>query len=66
MALDAAEMGIWTWDVETGSVVWSDRLAPIHGLEPGEFDGSFEHYQALIHPDDRAFCARVDRGGPRG
>ena len=55
MALDAAEMGVWTWDVETGSVVWSERLAPIHGLEPGEFDGSFEHYQALIHPDDRAF-----------
>jgi PAS domain S-box-containing protein len=34
--------------------VWSESLERIHGLEPGTFGGTFEHFQADIHPEDRA------------
>jgi PAS domain S-box-containing protein len=54
LALEAGQMGVWSWNMETGDVVWSENLEAIHGLEPGGFGGTFEAFQALVHPDDRA------------
>ena len=31
---------------------WDDPLQRVFGLEPGMFDGTFEAYLALLHPDD--------------
>jgi PAS domain S-box-containing protein len=53
LALDAGRMGVWDWNVRTGDLKWSDSLEPLHGLAPGTFGGTFEHFQELIHPDDR-------------
>ena len=53
LALDAGRMGVWDWNVRNGSLKWSDSLEPLHGLAPGTFGGTFEHFQQLIHPDDR-------------
>jgi PAS domain S-box-containing protein len=53
LALDAGRMGVWDWNIRTGDLQWSDSLEPLHGLAPGTFDGTLEHFQALIHPDDR-------------
>jgi PAS domain S-box-containing protein len=53
LALDAGRMGVWDWNIRTGDLKWSDSLEPLHGLAPGTFGGTFEHFQALIHPDDR-------------
>jgi PAS domain S-box-containing protein len=53
LALDAGEMGSWEWNIRTGEIRWSENLEAIHGLEPGSFAGTFEAYQATIHPDDR-------------
>lgn len=52
-ALEAASMGTWDWDLQTNEVQWSDNLAPLHGLPPGSFDGTFASYEKEIHPDDR-------------
>jgi PAS domain S-box-containing protein len=52
-ALEAARMGTWEWDIETGEITWAETLAPLHGLAPGEFNGTFEAFNELIHPDDR-------------
>jgi PAS domain S-box-containing protein len=53
LAVEAARLGTWQWDIKTGRVVWSMELERMHGLEPGSFQGSFEAYQSDIHPDDR-------------
>lgn len=53
LALDAGRMGVWDWNVRTGDLKWSDSLEPLHGLAPGTFGGTFDHFQQLIHPDDR-------------
>lgn len=53
MALESAQMGTWSWDVETDTIRWSDNVAPLFGLEPGESRGTFPAYLELIHPDDR-------------
>jgi len=54
-----AHVGSWLWDVRTGAVQWSDEFHRIHGVDPLEFDGTFEAHLARIHPDDRA---RVEAG----
>ncbi|AMV17382.1 PAS domain S-box protein [Planctomyces sp. SH-PL14] len=53
LALEAGRMGVWDWNVRTGELQWSDSLEPLHGLAPGTFGGTFEHFQQLVHPDDR-------------
>lgn len=54
LALEAGHMGTWDWDMGTGAVNWSESLERIHGMTPGTFGGRFEHFQADIHPEDRA------------
>ncbi len=53
LALQAAHLGIWDWNIRTGTVVWSDRVESIFGLPRGSFAGTYGAYLALVHPDDR-------------
>lgn len=53
LALAAGGMGTWEWTIAEGRVRWSESLERIHGLEPGTFPGTFEAYQADMHPEDR-------------
>ncbi|MDQ3205213.1 MAG: PAS domain-containing protein [Pseudomonadota bacterium] len=53
LALDAGRMGVWDWNIRSGDLNWSDSLETLHGLAPGTFGGTIEHFQQLIHPDDR-------------
>jgi PAS domain S-box-containing protein len=48
-----AHTGSWLWDVRTDAVQWSIGFHQIHGVDPLEFDGTFESHVALIHPGDR-------------
>jgi two-component system, sensor histidine kinase and response regulator len=64
-----AHIGSWLWDLRTGTVQWSAEFHRIHGVDPVEFDGTFESYLALVHPDDRdllraAMVESVDSGRP--
>ncbi|MDZ8088806.1 MAG: PAS domain-containing protein [Nostoc sp. DedQUE12b] len=53
LALSASRMGTWNWNIQTGKISWSDNLEALFGLEPAEFDGSFEMFAARVHPKDR-------------
>jgi PAS domain S-box-containing protein len=35
LAVESSGLGIWTWDVPTGRVSWSEQCYRIHGLESG-------------------------------
>ena len=62
LAMQAAALGTWTWDMASGKTTWDERLEELHGLAPGAFGGTFEDWAAALHPADRAECfARVDR-----
>jgi hypothetical protein len=62
LALDAARLGTWTWDMALGTSTWDIRLEELHGLPPGGFGGMFEDWIASLYPDDRAEClARVEQ-----
>jgi PAS domain S-box-containing protein len=53
LALSTSRMGTWNWNIQTGKISWSDNLEALFGMEPGEFDGSFEMFAARLHQDDR-------------
>ena len=62
LALEAAELGMWTWDMASARTIWDTRLEELHGLPPGGFGGTFDDWVEALHPDDRAEClARVER-----
>jgi PAS domain S-box-containing protein len=62
LALEAAQLGTWTWSMAAGTTEWDPRLEEMHGLATGEFGGTFDDWLAALHPDDRAPClARVEQ-----
>jgi len=52
IALTAGQVGVWSWDVGSNAVQWSENLEAIHGLAPGTFAGTFAAFQGGIHPQD--------------
>lgn len=58
MALEAAQMGTWDWNLLTQEIHYSEQLGPLYGLGVGESHPTYEDFLAAIHPDDRL---RVDR-----
>jgi two-component system, cell cycle sensor histidine kinase and response regulator CckA len=59
MALLAARMGTWDWNVATGKVQWSDNVETIFGLLPGSFEGTYDGFIQLVYPKDRAHVEAV-------
>lgn len=58
-ALNAARMGTWEWNIVKNEVRWSEGVSPLFGLAEGEFEGTYEGYLKLVHPDDRAMVERT-------
>jgi PAS domain S-box-containing protein len=54
LALFAAKMGTWEWQIESGHVNWSDGVELLFGLNRGAFDGTFDGYLQLIPEEERA------------
>jgi len=52
VALAAGQMGSWDWNVVTGKCVWDPGQYRIFGLEPDQFEPSFEAVRQLIDKDD--------------
>ena len=53
-ALEAADEGLWEWNLATGKVFFSPRYSTMLGYEPGELSPGFETWSSLLHPEDRA------------
>ena len=52
LAMSAASMGSWDWNIQTGEVRWSTNLERLFGMAPGSFDGRYETVRTMIHPED--------------
>lgn len=46
-------MGHWDWDIEHGTLHWSDEVYRVFGLAPQQFGATYEAFLALVHPEDR-------------
>ena len=52
LAMDAAGMGAWDWDLKTGRVAWSGDQEKLFGVAAGSFSGDFDTFLTLVHPED--------------
>lgn len=50
-----AHIGSWEYDIGTDDLRWSPEVYRIFEQDPASFGASFDAFQALVHPDDRAF-----------
>lgn len=53
LALTASKMETWEWEIEAGTISWSSGIEAMFGMERGQFDGKYETYLSLVHPQDR-------------
>jgi len=62
LALEAAGMGTYDWDIPGERLVWSRRLEELWGFAPGEFTGTYADFASRVHPDDLAALERESAG----
>ncbi|WP_168076302.1 PAS domain-containing protein [Caulobacter sp. SSI4214] len=60
LAVDAADVGTWDLNLETGELFWSDRCYAMMGVGAGQ-PIDIDTFEACIHPDDRARVADAMR-----
>ncbi|MEC4984916.1 MAG: PAS domain S-box protein, partial [Oscillatoria sp. PMC 1076.18] len=53
LALEAANDGIWDWNLNTGELYLSDRWKQILGYNNSEIANTMAFWQQLLHPEDR-------------
>lgn len=59
VAIEAAGVGIWSWDLNSRQVSWSAQHEILFGLDPGTFEGTYKAYLKRIHPEDRPAVAKT-------
>jgi PAS domain S-box-containing protein len=55
LATQTGKVGVWDWNILTNHVSWTPTVYTMHGVEPGDFDGTVDSFSALVHPEDREF-----------
>jgi diguanylate cyclase (GGDEF)-like protein/PAS domain S-box-containing protein len=53
LALEAGRVGTWDWDMVSGKLVWSRWHEALWGMAAGTFRGTYEEFDARLHPEDR-------------
>ncbi len=46
------QMGSWSLDMRTGELRWSDATCALFGILPGQFQGTYEHFESFVLPED--------------
>jgi len=53
IALEAAQMDTWNWDIKSGKITHSVTTEAIYGQTSGLLEGTYEDLLSSIHPEDR-------------
>jgi len=54
LAQQAARIGTFEWNIQTGVNTWTPELEEMYGLPPSGFGRTQTAFENLVHPDDRA------------
>jgi PAS domain S-box-containing protein len=52
LAMEAAKLGAWEWDVNSGRNLWFGEAYTLVGMTPAEFSGSVQDFWDRVHPED--------------
>lgn len=53
LALQAANVGTWDWDIVSGDLKWSESIEPMFGFAKGQFGATYDAFLDCVHPEDR-------------
>jgi signal transduction histidine kinase/DNA-binding response OmpR family regulator len=53
LATQAAHVGIWELDPDSGRLEWDDSMFTLHGVDPSTAAPGLQRWSERIHPDDR-------------
>jgi len=63
-----ANIGSWDWNLKTGELFLSERIAPLLGYEKESIKPAYDSFMGAVHPDDKAYveqklseCLKSDR-----
>jgi len=48
-----ANIGTWDWNIQTGALYWSERIAPLFGHIEGKLETTYENFLGAVHEEDR-------------
>ncbi|MBC7682136.1 MAG: EAL domain-containing protein [Ferruginibacter sp.] len=54
VAMEGSGVGVWDWDLRTGSQTHSPSWEEMLGFASGALDPGFEEFASLVHPEDLA------------
>ncbi|MDF3127610.1 PAS domain S-box protein [Kiritimatiellaeota bacterium B1221] len=52
LATQAGGLGVWDWDIQSGHLIWNDRMLEIYGMKREDFDGDLQTWKNFVHPED--------------
>lgn len=58
LALDAARIGTWDFDLVANELIWDSRTREIFGVRP-DFTVDYDSFNLRLHPDDREQANRA-------
>ncbi|KAB2916909.1 MAG: PAS domain S-box protein [Bacteroidetes bacterium] len=53
LAINAAKLGIWDWNLETGALLWDKEMYSLFNLNPNDFGGDYDAFEKTLHPEDK-------------
>jgi PAS domain S-box-containing protein len=59
LALNAAQMGTWDWQITDNTLVWTEDTKRIFGLTEDHPINELESFYQVVHPDDRPMVERA-------
>lgn len=54
VATEAAGIGIWELDFDTGALLWDEQMYRLYGISEDQFNNTYDDWTSRLHPDDLA------------
>lgn len=53
IATQTACIGIWEYNIAPNELIWDDNMYGLYGISKENFSGTYEAWEATVHPDDK-------------
>ncbi|MBT8320489.1 MAG: PAS domain-containing protein, partial [Eudoraea sp.] len=53
IAIRAAQIGIWEFDIVKNNLVWSNEMYNLYGVNKNDFQGVYDAWESAVHPEDK-------------
>lgn len=53
LSMQFANIGTWDYNIQNGSLFWSERISPLFGGPEQKMETTYENFVNALHPEDR-------------